>query len=53
VTPSTVNWAPLVWFAVLVFALVSYVLYGKKNYTAPVVFVKGRRVGNMGLQGVD
>jgi choline transport protein len=53
VTPSTVNWAPLVWFAVLVFALVAYVLHGKKNYTVPVVFVEGRRVGNMGLQGID
>jgi amino acid transporter len=53
VTPNTVNWAPLVWFVVLIFALVAYVLHGKKNYTGPVMFVEGRRVGNMGLQGVD
>ena len=53
VTPSTVNWTPFVWFAVLVFAMVVYVLHGKKNYTAPLVFVEGRRVGNMSLQEVD
>ena len=53
VTLTTANWAPAVWVGVLLLAVVIYFVHGKKHYTAPVVFVEGKREGGVGLQGVD
>lgn len=54
VNTSNANWAPVVWAGVIVLALVVYVLHGKKHFTAPVVFVEGRReVLGVGLQATD
>ncbi len=53
VTLTTANWAPAVWVGVMVLAVGIYVLHGKTHYTAPVVFVEGRREGGAELQGVD
>lgn len=50
---STANWAPLVWAVVLVFSAVYYVVWGKKHYTPPVMFVEGRKTADVGLQGTD
>jgi choline transport protein len=47
------NWAPAIMAAVLVIALVSYLLQGRKIYEGPVVFVEGRRKANVGLQSVE
>ena len=53
VTLDTTNWAPLVWGAVIVFAVAVYILHGRKHYTAPVEFVEGRREAGKGFQSVD
>jgi amino acid transporter len=53
ITTSNANWAPAVWLGVLLLSGVIYVAHGRKHYTAPVVFVEGRRKGDVGLQGVD
>lgn len=50
VTLSTANWAPVVWVGVIVISLVTYLLYGRNHYTAPVDFVEGRRKAGVGLQ---
>src|SRR5271155_1072525 len=50
VTTSTANWAPLVWVAVIILAVVAYQFHGKKHYTAPVIYVEGRRQHGMALQ---
>lgn len=52
VTLMTANWAPLVWIGVMGFAGVVYMVHGKKYYTAPVVFVEGKRANDVELQGV-
>ena len=52
VTTTTANWAPLVWIGVLFLAFGAYVFHGKKNFTAPVVFVEGRKHEGVGLQSV-
>lgn len=52
VTVDTANWAPLVWVSVIVLSWVVYLVHGRRHYTAPVVFVEGKRVG-MELQSVD
>ncbi|KAF7880907.1 uncharacterized protein EAF02_006798 [Botrytis sinoallii] len=52
VTLENANWAPAVWFAVIVIAGLIYVVHGRKHYTPPVVFVKGRGDSEM-LQAVD
>lgn len=48
---STANWAPAVWGGVILLSFVTYLLHGKKHFTAPVVFVEGMRTG--ALQGSD
>lgn len=53
VTTGNANWAPVVWAGVILLSGAIYVVHGRKNYTAPVVFVEGRRGGAVGLQGVD
>ncbi|KAF7901881.1 uncharacterized protein EAF01_007179 [Botrytis porri] len=52
VTLGNANWAPAVWFAVIVIAGLIYIVHGKKHYTPPVVFVKGRGDNEMS-QAVD
>jgi hypothetical protein len=42
-----------IWVGVMFLALVIYVVYGKRHYTPPVVFVNGKREGGVELQGVD
>jgi choline transport protein len=49
----TANWAPAIMGAVLLIALVSYVLQGRRIYEGPVVFVEGRRKADVGLQSVE
>ena len=49
VTFGNANWAPAVWGAVIGISGIIYVLHGKRYYTAPVVFVEGRREGVVGL----
>jgi choline transport protein len=46
VDTSTANWAPLVWVAVAMISAVTYVLHGKRHFTAPVVFIEGKRLGS-------
>jgi choline transport protein len=50
VTLETANWAPLVWVGAIVLAFVVYFLHGKKHYTAPVLFVEGRKEEGIELQ---
>lgn len=47
---KTANWAPLVWVGVILISIAFYLLYGKRHYTAPVDFVKGRKAAGVGLQ---
>jgi len=53
VTLTTANWAPAVWVGVMLLSVVIYVVYGKRHYTPPAVFVEGKREGAVELQGVD
>ena len=50
VDASSANWAPLVWAAVIVISLVVYIVHGKKHFTAPVMYVEGRRAVGTELQ---
>ena len=50
VDASTANWGPAIWGGVLVIALVSYLVQGRRDYRGPVVFVAGIRREDMGLQ---
>jgi choline transport protein len=45
VDTSTANWAPAVWAGVIALSVMTYWLHGKKHFTAPVVFVEGKRTG--------
>ena len=40
VTPETMNWSSLMFFATMLFAVVYYVAVGKKQYKSPVELVK-------------
>jgi len=51
VDTSSANWAPAVWVGVMVLGLISYLIHGRRHFTAPVVFVEGKRTG--GLQKTD
>ena len=51
VTLATANWAPAVWVGVMVLGLVSYFLHGRRHFTAPVVFVEGKRTGGLQATG--
>lgn len=51
VDTSTANWAPAVWAGVIVLGIVTYVLHGKRHFTAPVVFVEGKRTGALQSAG--
>lgn len=51
VDTSNANWAPVVWAAVLVASVLMYVFHGKRHYTAPVMFVEGKRVGGFQTSG--
>ena len=52
VTPSTANWAPVLWVGVIVLAVVVYLGHGRSAYTPPVAFVEGRKQAGVGLQTV-
>lgn len=47
VDTSTANWAPAVWAGVILLSFITYLLHGKRHFTAPVVFVAGMRVGGL------
>lgn len=47
------NWAPAIWGAVLVLSAVAYVFHGRRHFTAPVIFVEGRRMEGVDLQKVS
>ncbi|KAJ9610790.1 polyamine transporter tpo5 [Cladophialophora chaetospira] len=47
VDTSTANWAPAVWAGVILLGVVTYIFHGKKHFTAPVVFVEGKRTGGL------
>ncbi|KAK4556140.1 hypothetical protein LTR86_006837 [Recurvomyces mirabilis] len=53
VDASSANWAPVVWLAVIIIAVIVYITYGKKHYTAPVDFVEGRKMAGVGLQSTE
>ncbi len=40
VTPETMNWSSLMFFATMLFAVVYYVAVGKRQYKSPVELVK-------------
>lgn len=40
VTPSTMNWNVVMFGGTMIFAVVYYLVFGKKSYTAPVDLVK-------------
>jgi amino acid transporter len=50
VDTATANWAPLIWFGVIVIAAIAYVVHGRKAYTPPVNFVEGVKMQGVGLQ---
>jgi choline transport protein len=47
---NTANWAPAVWFGVILLAIVVYWLHGRRHFTPPVIFVEGVRSSNMAIQ---
>jgi amino acid transporter len=51
VDTNNANLAPAVWVGVILISGVVYIVHGRKHYTAPVVFVEGRRMDNFELQG--
>lgn len=53
VTTDTANWAPAVWVGVILLSWAVYLVHGVRVYTAPVVFVEGKRGGGVELQGVE
>lgn len=46
------NWAPLIWVAVILGSVVTYVLHGRREFTPPVMFVEGRRGAGVEVQKV-
>ena len=50
---DSANWAPVVWAGVIVISIIVYVVYGKNHYTAPVIFVEGRKAEGVGIQTTD
>lgn len=50
VDPSSANYGPALWAGVILLAVIVYVFHGKKHYTAPVIFVEGRRAAGVGMQ---
>ncbi|KAI1917416.1 hypothetical protein LOZ39_000408 [Ophidiomyces ophidiicola] len=40
VTPMTMNWSILVWGVVIIFAVIQYILHGRKVYEGPVAYVE-------------
>ena len=40
VTPTTMNWNVVMFGGTMIFAVVYYLFFGKKTYTAPVDLVK-------------
>ena len=50
---SDANWAPAVWAGVIIVSIVSYFLHGRKHFTAPVMFVEGRKAAGVGIQTTE
>lgn len=50
VTAASANYGPLVWVAVMMIAVIVYMVHGRQHYTAPVEFVDGRKEVGVGLQ---
>jgi choline transport protein len=50
-TLEDANWAPLVWIGVMFLSFGIYIIHGRKKFTAPVIFVEGRKQPGLGLQG--
>ncbi|KAI7164906.1 GABA permease-like protein [Hortaea werneckii] len=50
VDAASANYGPLIWVAVMIIAVVVYVVHGKRHYTAPVQFVEGRKAAGVGFQ---
>lgn len=51
--PADANWAPAIWGAVILLSVVAYVFHGRKHFTAPVIFVEGRRLEGVVPQKVS
>ena len=51
VDTSSANWAPAVWGGVIVLSAFTYLIHGRKHFTAPVVFVEGKRTGGLQAAG--
>jgi choline transport protein len=52
-TLEDANWAPLVWIGVMLISFGIYIVHGRKKFTAPVIFVEGRKQPGLGLQGTE
>lgn len=52
-TLEDANWAPLVWVGVMIISFGIYVVHGRKHFTAPVIFVEGRKQAGLGLQATE
>ena len=52
VSTGSANWAPAVWVGVMVVSVVAYLVHGRRVYTAPVIYVQGRKEDGVGLQGI-
>lgn len=50
---DTANWAPAVWGGVVLIAVAAYILHGRRKYTAPVIYVEGRKAAGVGLQSTE
>ena len=53
VDPASANYAPAIFVAVLIIAVVSYICHGKTKYYGPVVYVEGRRAAGVGFQSAN
>ncbi|KAI1083703.1 amino acid/polyamine transporter I [Whalleya microplaca] len=40
INTSTANWAPAVWAGVILLSFLSYIVHGKNQFTAPVMFIQ-------------
>ena len=51
VDPTSANWAPAILGGVIVIAIISFAVQGRRIYEGPVVFVEGKREDGAALQG--
>lgn len=50
--PIDANWAPAIWGAVILLSVIAYFVHGRKHFTAPVIFIEGKREVGVDLQKV-